>query len=107
MKVIERYSTTFVVTEYPCVNLFKACVSLIDIEKMRDYKVAIVYDEDEDQYYVVDVLTHLILSSHLSVSRCIDWLYRSGFELIELKRKYDAGRYKNDINLWRSLLAHI
>lgn len=107
MKVIRTYNSLFIVDDFMEVDLCKSGTPLFEIKKMCDYRVAIVYDEDEDQYYVVDVLTHLILSSHLSVSRCIDWLYRSGFELIELKRKYDAERYKNDINLWRSLLAHI
>lgn len=78
-------------------------INSIDEDLFDDYKVAIVYDEDDEQYYVVDRLTHLILSTHLSVSKCVDWLYRTGFDLIELKRKYDSKRYNDDIEFWRQL----
>lgn len=74
-----------------------------DDTAMVHYKVAIVYDEDDEQYYVVDRLTHLILSTHLSVNECSDWLYRTGFDLIELKRKYDKVRYKEEIKTCNEL----
>lgn len=78
-------------------------INSLDEDLINDYKVAIVYDEDEEQYYIVDRLTHLILSTHLSVNKCIEWLYRIGFDLIDLKRKYDSKRYNDDIEFWRTL----
>lgn len=80
-------------------------INSLDENLIDDYKVAIVYDEDEEQYYCVDRLTHLILSTHLSVIRCLEWLYDTGFDLIALKRKYDSKRYNDDIEFWRQILG--
>lgn len=105
MKVIKTSNPYTLIDCEKCDGWNYKEINSIDEDLFDDYKVSIVYDEDEGQYYVVDRLTHLILSCHLSVTRCIDWLYRTGFELIELKRKYDSKRYNEDIVLWRSLQA--
>lgn len=68
-----------------------------DALNLKKYDLSIVYDEKEEQYYVVDNKTLLILTTHLSRFQCIIWLEHVGYELIELKRKYDNVRYKEDI----------
>ena len=72
-------------------------INSYDEDLFDDYKVAIVYDRFEEQFYVIDLLTRLILTTHFTINHCIDWLYRDGFDLIELKRKYDKVRYQEDI----------
>lgn len=79
----------------------------LDAKNLEKYDLSIVYDEDEDQYYVVDNKTHLILTAHLSVNKCDDWLYRTGFDLIELKRKYDKKRYQEDVEMWENINDHL
>ena len=103
MKVIKSRATFELIECKKCDGWNYKEINSIDEDLFSDYKVAIVYDEDEEQYYVVDRLTHLILSTHLSVNNCIDWLYRTGFDLIELKRKYDKVRYKEEIKTWNEL----
>ena len=68
-----------------------------DLKYLDAYDLSIVYDNDQEQYYVIDNKTHLILSTHLSINYCLNWLDRAGYELIELKRKYDSKRYVRDI----------
>ena len=107
MKVIKNRQSFEIIECKKCDGCNYKEITSLDEDLFSDYKVAIVYDEDEEQYYVIDRLTHLILTVHLSVNKCIEWLYRTGFDLIELKRKYDSKRYNNDIELWRSLSPHI
>ena len=78
-------------------------ITSLDEDLFSDYKVAIVYDEDEEQYYVVDNKTHLILTTHLSIMKCIEWLDRTGYELITLKRKYNYKRYQEDVEMWENI----
>lgn len=74
-----------------------------DAKNLEKYELSIVYDNEEEQYYIVDNKTHLILSTHLSLDRCICYLDRTGYGLIELKRKYDPIRYQEDVERWEIL----
>lgn len=103
MKVIKNKQSFEIIECKKCDSWNYKEIDSLDEDLFDDYKVTIVYDEDEEQYYVVDRLTHLILTVHLSVSKCVDWLYRTGFDLIELKRKYDKVRYEEEIVTWKEL----
>ena len=72
-------------------------------EELKNHDLSIVWDEEEDQCYVVDNKTHLILSTHLSVFQCVEWLDHTGYELITLKRKYDKKRYQEDVEIWEGI----
>lgn len=72
-------------------------------KELINYDLSIVWDCDEEQCYIVDNKTHLILSTHLSSLQCFEWLDRVGYELITLKRKYDKVRYEEEIKTWKEL----
>ena len=73
-------------------------------DRIMEYnKVAIVYDENEEQYYAIDSITHCIIYVHIKLLHCIEWMYKNGFELLELKRKYDKVRYEEEIKTWNEL----
>ena len=74
-----------------------------DAKNLEKYDLSIVWDCDEEQYYIVDNKTHLILSTHCSRLQCIDYLDRTGYELITLKRKYDSKRYQEDVEMWKNI----
>lgn len=76
----------------------------MDDKLMHKYNVSIVYDAKEEQFYCVDNKTHLILNTHLTVSHCINWFYRIGFEIIELKREYDIIQYTREINHYKNFI---
>lgn len=73
-------------------------------DRIMEYnRVTIVYDKNEEQYYAIDSITHCIIHKHIQLWRCVEWMYQHGFELLELKRKYDKVRYKEEIETWKEL----
>ena len=74
-----------------------------DDRVMELNKTIIVYDEQEEQYYAIDANTHCIIYKHSQLWRCVDWMYFHGFDLLELKRKYDKVRYKEECKTWKEL----
>ena len=78
-----------------------------DAKNLEKHDLSIVWDCDEAQYYIVDNKTHLILSTHLSSRQCFEWLDRTGYELITLKRKYDKKRYQEDVEMWENINEHL
>lgn len=76
-------------------------------KELINHDLSIVWDEEEKQCYVVDNKTHLILTTHLSSRQCFEWLDRTGYELITLKRKYDKKRYQEDVEMWENINEHL
>nr|DAH14345.1 MAG TPA: hypothetical protein [Caudoviricetes sp.] len=77
-----------------------------EAKQLINHDLSIVWDEEENQCYVVDNKTRLILSTHLSFFQCFEWLDRTGYELITLKRKYDKKRYQEDVEMWEKINEH-
>lgn len=74
-----------------------------DRANLKKYDLSIVYDKNQEQYYAIDNKTGLILTAHLSRFQTIIWLDSIGYDLIELKRKYDKVRYQEDIKHYDNL----
>lgn len=85
-------------------SFFNKSLDKCDDKMMRKYNVSIVYDGEEEQFYCVDNKTHLILNTHLTVSDCINWFYRIGFEIIELKRTYDKKVYNKELQHYKDFI---
>ena len=103
MKVIKN-SNQFNVIDCKIIDSTNSKYMTTYDDRIMEYnKVTIVYDENEDQYYAIDSITHCIIYVHIQLWRCVEWMYQHGFELLESKRKYDKVRYKEQIKTWKEL----
>lgn len=102
MKILKSLNSFEYVDCY--VVICSSSISFYTEKLFEEYQVCIVHDAQEDQFYCVDNKTHLILNTSISVASCVAWFYHIGFELIDLKRKYDKIQYNREIEHYKDFI---